>query len=162
MSVATSEKIVPAGAVHQGVFPWSSAEKTVGGAATMPRPVAGSSNGRTPDSGSGSQGSSPCPAASKTARKRRPKALVSGICQGASFGTSERWRAVRLVALAATYPSGVFGFCFFLPEKASPRKTAANATKTAPMPEESRVKSTIATMRKRTPARAFPNACLDM
>src|SRR5947209_17122711 len=27
-------------------------------------PVAGSSNGRTPDSGSGSQGSSPCPAAS--------------------------------------------------------------------------------------------------
>jgi hypothetical protein len=29
----------------------------------MPRPIAGSSNGRTPDSGSGSQGSSPCPAA---------------------------------------------------------------------------------------------------
>ena len=39
----------------------------------MPRPVAGSSNGRTPDSGSGSQGSSPCPAASKTATKRVSK-----------------------------------------------------------------------------------------
>jgi hypothetical protein len=37
------------------------------------RPVAGSSNGRTPDSGSGSQGSSPCPAASKRAREKAPK-----------------------------------------------------------------------------------------
>jgi hypothetical protein len=35
-----------------------------------------------------------------------------------------------------------------LPEKASPKKTAAKTTKTTPMPEESRVKSTIATMRE--------------
>src|SRR5580765_3243560 len=34
----------------------------------MRRPVAGSSNGRTPDSGSGSQGSSPCPAALQSPR----------------------------------------------------------------------------------------------
>ena len=33
-----------------------------------PGPVAGSSNGRTPDSGSGSRGSSPCPAASRKPR----------------------------------------------------------------------------------------------
>ncbi len=33
-----------------------------------PRPVAGSSNGRTPDSGSGSWGSNPCPAASRKPR----------------------------------------------------------------------------------------------
>src|SRR6266540_994807 len=37
----------------------------------MARAVAGSSNGRTPDSGSGSQGSSPCPAALRSRRKRR-------------------------------------------------------------------------------------------
>jgi hypothetical protein len=37
----------------------------------MPRPVAGSSNGRTPDSGSGSQGSSPCPAASQSPLPKR-------------------------------------------------------------------------------------------
>ncbi len=42
-----------------------------GGTGTIgPRP-AGSSNGRTPDSGSGSWGSSPCPAASETPRKGR-------------------------------------------------------------------------------------------
>ena len=36
------------------------------------RSVAGSSNGRTPDSGSGSWGSSPCPAASRKPRRKRP------------------------------------------------------------------------------------------
>jgi hypothetical protein len=30
------------------------------------------------------------------------------------------------------------------------------------MPEESRVKSTIATMRNKIPAAALPRACLDM
>jgi hypothetical protein len=39
----------------------------------MPRPVAGWSNGRTPDSGSGSRGSSPCPAASQEPR-------LGGVC----------------------------------------------------------------------------------
>ena len=36
------------------------------------RPLAGSSNGRTPDSGSGSQGSNPCPAASPSRPPRWP------------------------------------------------------------------------------------------
>ena len=50
----------------------------------------------------------------------------------------------------------------FRSDAASPRKTAANTTKTTPMPEESRVKSTIATIRNTIPAAALPNACLDM
>ena len=49
----------------------------------------------------------------------------------------------------------------FLPEKASPKKTAANITKTTPMPDESRAKSTIATMRNKTSVRALPRACFD-
>src|SRR6266545_2319347 len=48
-----------------------------------------------------------------------------------------------------------------LSENASPRKTAANTTKTTPIPESSRMKSTIAIMRNKTPARALPSACLD-
>src|SRR4029453_888709 len=51
--------------------------------------------------------------------------------------------------------------CGFAPDNPSPRKTDANTRKTTPMPDESRVKSTIATMRNTTPARAFPTACLD-
>jgi hypothetical protein len=51
---------------------------------------------------------------------------------------------------------------FALPENASPKKTAANTKKTTPMPESSRVKSTIAMMRNRTPARALPSDCLDI
>ena len=50
----------------------------------------------------------------------------------------------------------------FRADAASPRKTAANTTKTTPMPEESRVKSTIATIRNKIPAAALPSACLDM
>jgi hypothetical protein len=41
------------------------------------------------------------------------------------------------------------------------KKTPAKTTKTAPMPEESRVKSTIATIKNATPARALPNALRD-
>jgi hypothetical protein len=52
--------------------------------------------------------------------------------------------------------------CRLLPDRPSPRKTAANTKKTAPMPEESRVKSTIATMRNATPARTLPSACFDI
>jgi hypothetical protein len=55
-----------------------------------------------------------------------------------------------------------FDYCFFLPEKARPKKTAANTKKTTPIPESSRVKSTIAIMRNKTPARALPSACLDI
>ena len=40
-------------------------------------PVAGSSNGRTPDSGSGSQGSSPCPAASQSLATLGPRPFRS-------------------------------------------------------------------------------------
>ena len=47
-------------------------------------------------------------------------------------------------------------------DAASPKKTAANTTKTTPMPDESRVKSTIATIRNKIPAAALPSACLDM
>jgi hypothetical protein len=43
-----------------------------------------------------------------------------------------------------------------------PTKTAANTKKTTPMPEESRVKSTIAIMKNKTPARTLASACLDM
>src|SRR3954454_3480478 len=47
-------------------------------------------------------------------------------------------------------------------ENASPKNTAAKTRKTTPIPDESRVKSTIAMMKNNTPARALPNACLDM
>jgi hypothetical protein len=47
------------------------ARKTARSAGTMATRAAGSSNGRTPDSGSGSQGSSPCPAASKSPLRKR-------------------------------------------------------------------------------------------
>ena len=47
-------------------------------------------------------------------------------------------------------------------ENASPRNTAANTKNTTPMPDESRVKSTMAMMKNNSPARALPNACLDM
>jgi hypothetical protein len=50
---------------------------------------------------------------------------------------------------------------YLLPDKPSPRNTAAKTKNTTPMPEESRVKSTIATMKNKTPARALPSACLD-
>lgn len=47
-------------------------------------------------------------------------------------------------------------------ENASPRNTAANTKNTTPMPDESRVKSTMAMMKNNSPARALPSACLDM
>src|SRR6476620_2147276 len=50
------------------------------------RPVAGSSNGRTPDSGSGSWGSNPCPAA-----RRRP-ASVSETAAVLRVGAAQRTR----------------------------------------------------------------------
>src|SRR3954471_2325439 len=40
--------------------------------------------------------------------------------------------------------------------------TAAKTRKTTPMPDASRVKSTMATTRNSTPASAFPTACLDL
>ncbi len=67
----------PAGARKRTCRQMSDVAKTETSAATMRRPVAGSSNGRTPDSGSGSQGSSPCPAASD---KRLAQALSFAVC----------------------------------------------------------------------------------
>ena len=64
--------------------------------ATIPPPVAGSSNGRTPDSGSGSWGSNPCPAASKAAARggfclAKVSARVSGEgCSSAGDGEAAR------------------------------------------------------------------------
>jgi hypothetical protein len=46
-------------------------------------------------------------------------------------------------------------------DKPSPKNTAANTRKTAPIPDESRVKSTMATIRNVIPAKTFPSACLD-
>jgi hypothetical protein len=57
----------------------------------MARPVAGSSNGRTPDSGSGSQGSSPCPAAPASPLPKRAFASLES-----SRGLASNRDATRL------------------------------------------------------------------
>jgi hypothetical protein len=73
-------------------------------------PVAGSSNGRTPDSGSGSQGSSPCPAAS-----HRPDSgwvrcpFLSQRGCGYAAGLSDEARAGRQVPLTSTHSHRCIG-----------------------------------------------------
>ena len=81
----------------------------------------------------------------------------SALNLSVAFGESDAHaRAVPL------FPDHFERGCRLLPDRPSPRKTAANTKKTAPMPEESRVKSTIATMRNATPARTLPSACFDI
>ena len=70
--------------------------------------------------------------------------------------------SVRKSPIERSVPSRTNDYVSFLPEKASPKKTAAKIKKTVPMPEESLVKSTMAITRNVTPARALPNLCLDI
>src|SRR5205814_1992074 len=83
------------------------------------RPVAGSSNGRTPDSGSGSRGSSPCPAASGGPRSggfyvahvgdrrgtERPLSSGHRRTTGGNLGESRRVRYAGAQARAPWPPS---------------------------------------------------------
>jgi hypothetical protein len=81
---------------------------------------------------------------------------------GAGRGSECSSGATRLLGALRFPDCQRRGYCLLLPEKASPRNTAANTKNTTPMPEESLVKSTIAITRNAMPARALPSACLDM
>src|SRR6266516_792039 len=86
-------------------------QKIAVAAATMADPVAGSSNGRTPDSGSGSQGSSPCPAASRT-RCLGGQAAKSPSCATASVrkGQARTGFATRRFGFVTLFVvSGILG-----------------------------------------------------
>ena len=90
------------------------------------RPVAGSSNGRTPDSGSGSWGSNPCPAASRSPAYEGPYALRLTVRSSSVSVSASRGAAFRLDHNERARSSGTAA-CSVRPSATRHRPAPSNA-----------------------------------